>query len=29
MVPEAHTEKSVRLYKATAFPDEWKYQGTI
>jgi hypothetical protein len=29
LVPEAHTETSVRLYKATAFPDEWKYVGNI
>ena len=29
MIPEAHTETSVRLYKATAFPDEWKYQGNL
>jgi hypothetical protein len=29
LVPEAHTETSVRLYKATAFPDEWIYVGNI
>jgi hypothetical protein len=29
LIPEAHTEKSVRLYKATAFPDEWQYVGNI
>ena len=29
MIPEAHTETSVRLYKATAFPDEWKYEGDL
>jgi hypothetical protein len=29
MIPEAHTEKSVRLYQATAFPDEWKYVGNL
>src|SRR5215470_3983241 len=29
LIPEAHTEASVRLYKATAFPDEWKYEGDI
>ena len=29
LIPEAHTETSVRLYKATAFPDEWKYVGNI
>ncbi|MBW7995690.1 MAG: hypothetical protein FVQ81_03770 [Candidatus Glassbacteria bacterium] len=29
MTPEAHTETAVRLYKATAFPDQWQYQGDI
>jgi hypothetical protein len=29
LIPEAHTETSVRLYKATAFPDEWKYEGDL
>ena len=29
MIPEAHTEHSVRLYKATSFPDEWKFTGNI
>lgn len=29
LIPEAHTETSVRLYKATAFPLEWKYVGNI
>src|SRR5262249_14713284 len=29
LIPEAHTETSVRLYKATAFPDEWKYVGNV
>jgi hypothetical protein len=29
MIPEAHTETSVRLYKATAFPDQWKYEGNL
>ncbi len=29
MTPEAHTETSVRLYKATNFPAEWTYQGDI
>lgn len=29
LIPEAHTETSVRLYKATAFPDEWKYVGNL
>jgi hypothetical protein len=29
MVPENHTETAVRLYKATRFPDEWKYQRNL
>jgi hypothetical protein len=29
LIPEAHTQTSVRLYKATTFPDEWKYMGNI
>jgi hypothetical protein len=29
MIPEAHTETSLRLYKATRFPDEWKYQKDL
>jgi hypothetical protein len=29
MIPEAHTETSVRLYKATEFPDKWEYTGDI
>jgi len=29
LIPEAHTETSVRLYRATAFPDEWKYEGDL
>jgi hypothetical protein len=29
MVPEAHTEKSVRLYRATEFPDKWKYEADL
>jgi hypothetical protein len=29
LIPEVHTETSVRLYKATAFPDEWKYVGNL
>lgn len=29
LIPEAHTQTSVRLYKATAFPDEWEYQGDL
>jgi hypothetical protein len=29
MIPEAHTETSVRLYKAVEFPDKWKYEGDL
>lgn len=29
LVPEAHTETAVRLYKATAFPDRWQYVGNL
>ena len=29
MVPEAHTEAFLRLYKATAFPDKWEYQKDL
>lgn len=29
LIPEAHTETSIRLYKATRFPDEWKYVGNL
>lgn len=29
MIPEAHTETAVRLYRATAFPDQWKYEGEL
>ncbi len=29
LIPEAHTETAVRLYKATSFPDEWQYVGNI
>jgi hypothetical protein len=29
LIPEAHTETSLRLYKATAFPDEWKCVGNL
>ncbi len=29
MMPEAHTETSVRLYRATEFPDKWKYEGDL
>jgi hypothetical protein len=29
MIPEAHTETSVRLYKAIEFPAKWKYEGDL
>ncbi len=29
LIPEAHTETSVRLYRATAFPDVWKYEADL
>jgi hypothetical protein len=29
MIPEAHTETSVRLYRATRFPDEWVYEHDL
>ena len=29
LIPEAHTETSLRIYKATAFPDEWKCVGSL
>lgn len=29
MIPEAHTETSVRLYKAVEFPEKWKYEGDL
>lgn len=29
MIPEAHTETSVRLYKAKKFPDEWKFEADL
>ena len=29
MIPEAHTENFVRLYKATAFPDKWQFQQNL
>lgn len=29
MIPEAHTETFVRLYKATSFPDKWVYQKDL
>jgi hypothetical protein len=29
MIPEAHTETSVRLYRAVAFPDRWQYEGDL
>lgn len=29
MIPDAYTETSVRLYRATEFPDKWKYEGDL
>lgn len=29
MVPEAHTETSVRLYRAAQFPDRWQYEKDL
>ncbi|UCF35885.1 MAG: hypothetical protein JSU96_13755 [Acidobacteriota bacterium] len=29
LIPEAHTETSVRLYRATSFPLEWSYEGDL
>ena len=29
MIPENHTEKSIRLYKAVDFPVKWEYQGDL
>jgi len=29
MIPEAHTETSTRLYRATAFPLEWAYEKDL
>ena len=29
MIPENHTEKSVRLYKAVEFPRKWKYEKDL
>jgi hypothetical protein len=29
LIPEGHTEMSIRLYKATAFPEKWTYIGNI
>jgi hypothetical protein len=29
MIPEAHTEKFVRLYKATHFPDKWEHEKDL
>lgn len=29
LIPEAHTKTSVRLYRATDFPEKWTYQGDL
>lgn len=29
MIPEAHTEKFIRLYRATHFPDKWEYEKDL
>lgn len=29
LIPEAHTETAVRLYKAVSFPDKWEYAGNL
>ena len=29
MIPEGHTETSIRLYKAAEFPDKWKYERDL
>jgi len=29
LVPESNEDFSVRLYKATSFPDKWEYQGNL
>lgn len=29
MIPEGHSEPSVRLYRATAFPEQWKHEGDL
>jgi hypothetical protein len=29
MIPEAHTETALRLYRATRFPDEWVYERDL
>ena len=29
MIPEAHTETSVRLYRATDFPYKWTYERDL
>ena len=29
MIPEAHAETAIRLYRATSFPDEWQYERNL
>jgi hypothetical protein len=29
MIPEAHTETSLRLYRATGFPEKWTYEREL
>jgi hypothetical protein len=29
LIPESHRDHSIRLYKATGFPDKWEYTGNI
>ncbi len=29
MMPESHRDVSVRLYRASSFPDKWEYQGDL
>lgn len=29
MIPESHEDLSIRLYKASSFPDKWEYMGNL